>query len=147
MSRVFFENIAFFPRPAKTERHRAALPRRRDNGTRRFWRSGRVPPRGCASPVRCTVHGRWYRAGRSGDLPLHYTTSHLPLNRLFREIRAGITSQNPPNRSFKRTNLHRSCRDRSPDLSARYNLPSTEHPPGDVLPRRRNHLRRRKEFR
>ncbi len=62
-----------------------------------------------------------------------------------REIRAGTRYNitKPVNRPFPRTNQHRSCRDRSPDLSARHNLPLTVHPPGDTQPHERTQTRRR----
>ena len=44
----------------------------------------------------------------------------------------------PVKQAFSRTNRLRLCRDRSPDLSARQDIPSTVHPPGDVLPHERN---------
>ena len=50
----------------------------------------------------------------------------------------------PVKQAFPRTNQHRSCRDRSPDLSARQNIPSRVHPPGDAPLHERNKQRRRK---
>ena len=49
----------------------------------------------------------------------------------------------PVEQAFSRINQHRLCRDRSPDLSARQNIPSRVHPPGDVLPHEREKQRRR----
>jgi hypothetical protein len=56
-------------------------------------------------------------------------------------IRYSVTK--PVKKAFSRTNRLRLCRGRSPDLSARQEIPSTAHPPGDAPSHERNQPRRR----